>query len=127
MISVSGMRLSGTAREPLAIVGNGAVLDGSAAVPVDQWRHVGGGVYRFHPPQLGFQRLFLDDGPAARVPVDQQAGSPPPLQPRQWCLFQGDIVFRVDPGKLPANHKLTYAASAPASRSFKSIAWSSPA
>ncbi len=108
-VSLSGLRLSGTARQPLLIVGNGAVLDGSAPVPVQQWTHVGGGVYRFRPPQMAFQQLFLDDRPAALVAVASQAVSPPKLQPRQWCLFQGDILFRVDPGKLPINHQLTYA------------------
>ncbi len=104
-VSLSGLRLSGTARQPLVIVGNGAVLDGSAPVPVEQWKHVGGGVYRFRPPQMGFQQLFLDDRPAARVAVGHPAASPPKLQPRQWCLFQGDILFRVDTGKLPADHR----------------------
>ncbi len=109
-VGINGLRLSGTARQPLVIVGNGAVLDGSAPVPVGMWKHVGGGVYRFHPPQLGFQQLFLDDRPAARVAVDHTATSPPKLQPRQWCLFQSDILFRVDNGKLPVDHRLTYAA-----------------
>jgi hypothetical protein len=109
-VGVSGLRLSGTARQPLVIVGNGAVLDGSAAVPVGQWRHIGDGVYRFRPPQMGCQQLFLDDRPAAQVAAEREAGNPPKLQPRQWCTFQGDILFRVDPGKLPADHKLTYAA-----------------
>ena len=45
------------------IAGNGAVLDGSAPIPAEAWRHDGGGIYRFRPPHTGFQQLFLDDAP----------------------------------------------------------------
>ena len=76
-VSVSGVRLSGNSGQPLVIVGKGAVLDGSAPVPVDQWKLVGGGVYRFHPPHMGFQQLFVDDRPAARVAVGHAAVSAP--------------------------------------------------
>ena len=91
------------------IVGKGAVLDGSAPVPLDQWKLVGGGVYRFHPPHMGFQQLFVDDRPAARVAVGHAAVSLPKLEPRQWCAFQGDIFFRVENLKMPADYRLTYA------------------
>ena len=87
-IGIAGLRLSGTAQQPLMIVGNGAVLDGSAPVPVEQWKHVGGGVYRYHPPHMGFQQLFLDDRRAARVASGNLSGKPPKLEPRQWCTFQ---------------------------------------
>ena len=73
-VSLSGLRLSGTARQPLLLVGNGAVLDGSAPVPVQQWTHVGGGVYRFRPPQMGFQQLFST---IARRPRWRWAPRPP--------------------------------------------------
>jgi hypothetical protein len=109
-LGIAGPRLSGTARQPLVIVGNGAVLDGSAPVPVEQWKHVGGGVYRYHPPQMGFQQLFVDDRRAARVSSGSLSGRPPKLEPRQWCTFQGDILFRVEKGKMPADYALTCAA-----------------
>ena len=109
-ISLVGVRHSGSALQPLLIVGNGAVLDGSAAVPADQWQHAGGGAYRFHPPRMGSQQLFLDGQPAIRVPVGHLAGSPPKLPPRQWCVFEGDIFFRAEKDKTPADYRLDYAA-----------------
>ena len=108
-ISLSGVRLSGTARQPLVIAGKGAVLDGSAPVPLEQWTHVGGGVYRFHPPHMGFQQLFVDDRPAARVAVGRAAVREPKLDPQQWCAFRGDIFFRVENLKMPADYRFTYA------------------
>ena len=101
-----------TAQQPLIIVGNGAVLDGSAPVPAEQWKHVGGGMYRFHPPHMGFQQLFLDDRPAARGAGRATAGRPPKLEPRQWCIFQGDIFFRVEKGKTAGRLRLTYCRAA---------------
>ncbi len=109
-IGIAGARLSGTAQQPLIIVGNGAVLDGSAPVPAEQWKHVGGGVYRYHPPHMGFQQLFVGDRRAARVTSGNLSGKPPKLKPRQWCTFQGDILFRVEKGKMPADYALTCAA-----------------
>jgi hypothetical protein len=109
-ISLVGVRHSGSMLQPLVIAGNGAVLDGSAPVPVDQWQHTGGGVYRFHPPRMGPQQLFLDDRPALRVAVSATADRAPKLAPRQWCVVQGDLFFRVEKGKMPADYRLTYAA-----------------
>jgi hypothetical protein len=109
-ISLVGGRHSGSTQQPLLIVGNGAVLDGSAAVPADQWRHTGGGMYRFHPPRMGYQQLFLDDRPVVRLPVGHLAVSPPKLQPRQWCVFEGDIFFQAEKDKTPADYPLTCAA-----------------
>ena len=109
-ISLVGGRHSGTTLQSLLIVGNGAVLDGSATVPADQWQHAGGGVYRFRPPRMGYQQLFIDGRPAVRVPVGHLAGSPPKLQPRQWCVFEGDIFFRAEKDKTPADYPLSYAA-----------------
>jgi hypothetical protein len=108
-VSLVGGRHSGTQQMPTVIVGNGAVLDGSATVPADKWKHTGGGVYRFHPPRAGFQQLFIDGRPVSRVAVSQLAASPPKLEPRQWGVFEGDIFFRVEKDKMPENYALTYA------------------
>ena len=91
------------------IVGNGAVLDGSAPVPVHQWTHVGGGVYRFRPPQMGFQQLFLDDRPAAQVAVDHRPPARPSSSPANGASSRATSSSASMPGKLPINHQLTYA------------------
>jgi len=107
-IGLVGNRLSGNAQQPFTIRGNGAILDGSAPVPPDAWQNRKGPVFRFRPPQMGSQQLFLDDRPAARVIAGPQSKGPPELQPRQWCLLDGQIYFCVEMNKLPSDYKLSY-------------------
>ena len=66
-------------------------------------------MFRFRPRHLGYQQLFLDDRPATRAFVVPTAGGPPQLQPRQWCLLDGQIYFCVDASKLPGDYHLRYA------------------
>jgi hypothetical protein len=108
-LSVVGSCRSGTAQEPFTIRGNGTILDGSAPVPPAAWEVYRGAVFRFRPPRLGDQQLFLDDRPATRVFVGPTAGGPPKLGPCQWCLLDGQIYFCVDPTKLPGDYRLRYA------------------
>src|SRR3990172_3435458 len=65
-ISLAGSRHSGDVLRPLVIEGNGAILDGSAPVPAEAWEHYRGPVFRFRPPGLAHQQLFLGDRPAPR-------------------------------------------------------------
>ena len=111
-VSLVGSRHSGTAKEPFMIRGNGAILDGSAPVPAKAWESYKGAIFRFRPPQSGYQQLFLDGRPAVQVPVgraDLCPSEPPELKPRQWCLLGAYIYFCVEQTKLPADYQLTYA------------------
>ena len=106
-VSISGVRSSGAAGRPLVIAGNGATLDGTAAIPSKAWRHVGGGVYRFRPPHTGFQQLFLNDAPLLRATAAARSARVRKVPVRQWRLEEGDILFRVEPGKTPADYQLS--------------------
>jgi hypothetical protein len=108
-ITLQGGRNSGFAEDPLVIVGNGAVLDGSQPVPKDGWKHVAGDVFSFRPHLLAYQQLFLDDRPAVRQPVTADF-TMPELEPREWCLFDRAIRFRTEEFRTPAEYNLTYAA-----------------
>lgn len=108
-ITLFGSRHSGLAGQPLVIAGNEAVLDGSQPIPPRRWQSIGNSVFRFTPPTSGPQQLFLDGRPAVRVPIGLD-GLMPPLEPRQWCYYQGGILFKVEPTKLPDDYQLTYAA-----------------
>jgi hypothetical protein len=108
-ITLAGSRNSGTSAEPFTIRGNGAILDGSAPVPLNAWQPCGESLFRFSPPRTGYQQLFLDDLPAVRVFASRTAGGPPELQPRQWCSWRGEVYFRVEPLKLPSDYRLSYA------------------
>ena len=109
-ITLQAGRHSGLGEHPFEIVGNGAVLDGLAPMPDGVWKHVGGEVYRFSPPRMSSQLLYLDGRPATRVPVGLTDRSLPALKPRQWCLFQRDLYFRPDAGRTPNSYHLEYCA-----------------
>jgi hypothetical protein len=111
-ISLVGSRHSGTAKDPFVIRGNGAILDGSVPVPARAWESYKGAIFRFRPPQAGYQQLFLAGRRAVQVPVgqgDRSRSEPPELKPSQWCLMGAYIYFCVEPTRLPADYQLSYA------------------
>lgn len=108
-LSLVGRRHSGLPRRPFVIEGGGAILEGAAPVEPGFWKPGRGAVFRFLPPHGGHQQLFIDDLPAVRVPVGPSAAGPPKLQPREWCAYQGHLLFRVEPEKLPEDYNLSYA------------------
>ncbi|MBN2473184.1 MAG: right-handed parallel beta-helix repeat-containing protein [Pirellulales bacterium] len=108
-ISLVGNRHGGYYQQPLTIQGNGAILDGSAPVPPESWQHCRDAVFRFRPPHMSHQQLFLDDVPVTRVVAESLAHSPPKLDPLQWSLHGGHIYFCVEPNKLPQDYRLSYA------------------
>ena len=108
-ISLVGSRASGLAQRPFTIRGNGAILDGSAPVPASAWQNFDGPVFRFRPPQIGCQQLFLDNRPAVRVISNRASSAPSELKPKQWCSHEGQVYFCVELKKLPADYHLTYA------------------
>jgi hypothetical protein len=109
-LSLVGSRHSGYSFSRLTILGNGAILDGSAIVQPEEWENYRGPVFRFRPPHLAYQQLFINDRPVPRLIPAPLADQPPKLEPLQWCLHGGYIYFCVEPLKLPENYRLTYAA-----------------
>jgi hypothetical protein len=107
-LSLVGSRHSGFPHRHLVIEGNGAILDGSVAVPPEAWTNYRGPVFRFAPPRLSYLQLFLEGKPVSRVLASRWSDSPPALEPLQWCLHGGHVYFRVEPMKLPDNYRLSY-------------------
>jgi hypothetical protein len=101
-ITLQGGAHSGSGDVVLEIVGNGAVLDGSLSLAEATWEVVGEDSYATRPPKMSFQQLFLDGQPAVRVMGTGDAI--PRLEPRQWCLWKGQIVFRTDAGRIPSSY-----------------------
>ncbi len=99
-VSLSG-RHSGSRITPFVLDGNGAVLDGSAPIDPRQWSPVRGvkDVFRFRPPRMAYQQLFLDGKPLMRVSVDAASGRLPVLEPLQWYLWHGFVHLRIEEGK----------------------------
>ena len=102
-----GSRHSGSPVGPLEIDGQGAVLDGSDAIPVTAWKYHGGDVFCFQPVRLGTQQLFAAGLPAVRHPARPGDVTLPALLPGEWCLWSSQIFFRVDPGQLPDAYELS--------------------
>lgn len=122
-LSLVGRRHSGYPQQPFILAGNGAILDGTAPVPPSAWEHFGARqstaspnsdawlpVFRFKPPRVQFQQLFLAGRPAFCVAASAMADQPPRLEPLQWCLHRGYIYFAVERNRLPTDYPLSYAA-----------------
>jgi hypothetical protein len=103
-ITLQGARHSGSDAFPFTIVGNGAVLDGTVSLAAASWEYAGNDTFRTRPPYLSFQQLFIDNLPAPRK--QPRPGEFPALAPREWCLFEGWLYFRVEPGRLPQSYDL---------------------
>ncbi len=104
-VTLFGGKHSGISDRPFVIDGNGAILDGSAPIAVDDWRHDHDDVFRVRPERMAFQQLFLDGRPAVRRNLASTLAGPPELQPLEWSLYDGEIYFRVEPGRLPDQYK----------------------
>lgn len=108
-ITLQGGHNSGWEFAPFTIVGNGAILDGRAQVPVDGWKHVVNDVYCFAPTYKTYHQLYLDDRPAKRVKLEstEQIDT---LQPLEWSLTDGMIFFCTEKDRGPGSYRLTYTA-----------------
>lgn len=108
-ITLEGGRHSGYPSRPFAIRGNGAILDGSWPVRDNAWEHYRDDVFRFRPPRMAYQQMFLDAVPIERLKVSSTGGEIPELQPLTWCLFDRQIYFRTEKDKLPQLYDLAHA------------------
>ncbi len=123
-IGLSTGSQSGFSLLPFEIVANGAVLDGTRAVPHDTWRAVEPNVFRFDTNKFGRQRLFLDNKPAsfrdapAGLSDNQTETSMSQaklgeflrsLRPLEWSSVGRFVYFRADSGRFPDQYHLRYA------------------
>jgi hypothetical protein len=106
-VTLWGGRHSGNGVTPFIIEGNGATLEGAEAIPPAAWKHDRGAVFRYRPARTSHQQLFIDGLPAVRRYIDSAQGRLPKLQPREWCLRNGEIHFCVEPDKLPGDYRLS--------------------
>jgi hypothetical protein len=106
-LTLQAGRHSGVESRPFEIVGNGAVLDGTHAVPKGVWRHAGDDVYRFRPSRMAYHNLFLAGKPVARRRV-KRGDLLPKLEPLEWCLFDRHVYFRPEVGRVPHQYELTH-------------------
>jgi len=105
-ISLSAAEHCGTALSPFILDGQGAVLDGTEAVPGDAWENQRGPVFRFRPPHSTYQQLFLDGKPAVERKLLPGQTRLPELEPLQWYRRGADLYFCVEADKLPRSYNL---------------------
>jgi parallel beta-helix repeat protein len=105
-ISLCTGRHSGYRGKPFTIIGNGAVLDGTAAAPREAWQHFEGDLFRFQPRRLAYQQLHLGDRPPVRKRIGKPGEDLPKLEPLDWMLWGPHVYFRVEPGKIPSDYPL---------------------
>jgi hypothetical protein len=108
-VSLTGGRHSGDGLRPFVLAGNGATLDGSHAIRPAEWEHVAADVFRYRPPLVSFQQLFIDDRPVAREPDAADGTCLARLEPREWCLHEGHIYFCTEPHKTVHHYNLSCA------------------
>jgi hypothetical protein len=109
-VAFVGANHSGSGRlMPFIFDGNGATLDGSAAIPADRWTHYRDNIFRFRPQDLRGPVLFLGTRALQPLPLSQTTEYPPRLEPLQWCAIAGAIYFAVESNRLPPDYKLSYA------------------
>lgn len=119
MLSLSGPNHRSDGVNPLVILGNGAVLDGTRPIDPRSWKFVADSVYRYEPRRKGPQMLFLDGTPAKRMAGAIGAGVIPadsaPLVDRlsldalAWDRDWQFNYFRTEEHRLPETYPLSQA------------------
>ncbi len=107
-IAISGSRLRGNSLRPLVITSDGAVLDGTVSAASGAWTHYQDDVFFFRPTRLAYQQLFLNGKPLKHVELTSIRGGGQGLNPLEWALIDGAILFRTDPSRLPDSYGLRH-------------------
>lgn len=102
-ITLQGGWHSGTELQPFRIVGNGAVIDGSAPIIHSRWEHETGDLFSVELNRRSHQQLSLGDQLLVRR---HRVASLDEIQPLEWMLSGGKIYFRVEDGFLPSSYEL---------------------
>jgi Right handed beta helix region len=108
-VSLVGRRNSGFSGLPFAIVGNGAVLDGSRPVGPRMWRLVGTDLWKLVPWRKGHFQLILNDKPVPEFRLLKRPDSLPAIPVGRWFAWKGAIYYHVAKRQDPAQQPFRYA------------------
>lgn len=106
-----GKNQSGDDFNAFTIEGNGAVLDGSEALPIEVWSHAFGNTFRFKPTKFTYFQLFESGRPLKRIAVEPGAKQPPHLNPMEWCICNGFVYISLDNFKRPDDRDYNFSYS----------------
>jgi hypothetical protein len=93
MVCLIGPRNSGFQETPFTIEGNGAVLDGSAPINSEDWRHAMGDVFQIRFRYMAYPMLFEAEKQLPRAKIANE-GELSKLQVGQWATANGKVYFR---------------------------------
>jgi len=98
-VKLFGRRNSGLEHFRFTIVGNGAVLDGSQAVPPEGWRKAGKDLWKLRPWRKGYYQVLLDGKPVPERTTSPADRALPEIPVGQWCAWRGTIYYRSNPAE----------------------------
>lgn len=105
-VTFIGKNHSGAYGKPFILEGNGAVLDGSELISPDSWHYFRDGMFYFRPKYLAYQNLFLNGKPLTRMSIPDDEIPVVKLEPMQWCLYEGHIIFKPEKERMPDEYPL---------------------
>ncbi|MBW3538633.1 MAG: right-handed parallel beta-helix repeat-containing protein [Planctomycetes bacterium] len=109
-LAMDGRVNSGSPLAHFTIEGNGAVVDGSAALPPNLWRKAGEDLWKLTPWKKGWY-LLLDAGrPLAEHECPREAHPATDLPAGHWCAWEGSIYLRLEGFDEPRDRSLALAA-----------------
>lgn len=108
-LSIVGSRLSGVATSQFSIVSNGAIVDGSRAVPPVAWQNAGGNLWRIKPWRKGYYQLLLKGKPVPGVVTPRSAQKLPAIPVGGWTAWKGSIYYRSPPLESPLDKPFRFA------------------
>lgn len=108
-ISLVGSRHSGFPSLPFAIIGNGAVLDGSRPVGPQMWRLVGPDLWKLVPWRKGYFQLVLNDKPVLEFRLPKRPDTLPKIPVGKWFAWKGAIYYQAAKREDPTQRPFRYA------------------
>jgi len=108
-ISLVGGRHSGYPALPFAIIGNGAVLDGSRPAGPKMWRRVGPDLWKLVPWRKGHFQLIENDKPVPELRLPGRPESLPTIPVGRWLAWKGAIYYQAAKNDDPPLRNFRYA------------------
>ncbi|MDO4550525.1 MAG: right-handed parallel beta-helix repeat-containing protein [Planctomycetia bacterium] len=105
-VTFIGKNHSGALSGPFILEGNGAILDGSVEINPELWKFYGNGIFYFRPKYIAYQNLFLNGKPLSRAEVPGHEIPEIKLERMQWCMHEGNLLFKPEREHLPGDFPL---------------------
>lgn len=109
-IRIAGGRFHGTSGFPFRIVGNGAIIDGSNAVPDSAWERLDGDLWKITTFRKGFYQLVRNDQAVPSLLLDSSATKLPAIPVGQWGSWKGSIYHHMQSDSEPRDFSYRFAA-----------------